>query len=180
MSEESPKFNLHPVSGPGQREVMQALTYLVVDDDNFSRILLKKFIQRFADSNVLEAEGSGHALDLLRTQKVDVMITDLRMPDMDGDGLVWCLRRSDDERLRRIPVVMISAHDDADDRASSRDAGVDEFAVKPCAPEDFQRLVRQAVLEPRTYIATADFVGPDRRRKNSNSFAGPDRRRKPN
>jgi CheY-like chemotaxis protein len=158
------------------REKLGALTYLVVDDDDDMRILLKNFLQMYGISNVLEAEGAGHALKLLQTHMIDVLITDLIMPDMNGGDLVWCLRRSDNEHLRRLPVVMISAYDSKAHVDMSRDAGVDEFVTKPCSMSDLYLHVRRAVVAPRPFVVAPDYIGPDRRRKDRGAPLGRERR----
>ena len=158
------------------REKLGALTYLVVDDDDIMRTLLKNFLQIYGVSNVLEAGGAGHALKLLQTHKIDVLITDLMMPDMNGGDLVWCLRRSDNEHLRQLPVVMISAYDSKAHVEMSRDAGVDEFVAKPCSMSDLYLHVCRAVVAPRPFVVASGYIGPDRRRTDTGAPSGRERR----
>ncbi|MEK7245517.1 MAG: response regulator [Pseudomonadota bacterium] len=168
-SGEKPKY-------PGQ-EKLSALTYLVVDDDNYMRTLLKDFLQMlYGISNVLEAECSAEALDLFTAHGIDVLLTNFKMPDMTGEGLVWCLRRSPDERLRHIPVVMVSAYTDRDHIRHARDAGIDEFVPKPCTATDLHAGIHKAVFGARPFVVAPDYIGPDRRRKDKGAPAGHERR----
>jgi CheY-like chemotaxis protein len=157
-------------------ESLDALTYLVVDDDDLSRRTFKKFLTHLGAANVIEAESAGQALALIAAHRIDVLITDLKMPDIAGDELVWCLRRSPDGRLRRLPVVMISAYHDEKHARAARDAGVDEFTTKPCSLGDFYLYVHRAVTEPRSFVAAPDYKGPDRRRKDTGAPEGQERR----
>ena len=157
-SGEKPKY-------PGQ-ERLSALTYLVVDDDDEMRVLLKDYLRIYGISNVLEADCSGAALRLFGTHEIDVLLTNFNMPDMYGDSLVWCLRRGPNERLRRIPAIMVSAFADRDHIDRARDAGVNEFVPKPCTATDLHVHIRKAVFEPKPFVEASDYIGPDRRGKN--------------
>lgn len=145
---------------------LSALTYLVVDDDDGMRSLLKDYLRRYGISNVIEADCSGEALRLFAMHKIDVLLTNFKMPDMYGDSLVWCLRRSPNERLRRIPAIMISAYSDRDHICRARDSGVDQFVPKPCTATDLHVGIRKAVFEPKPFVVAPDYIGPDRRSKN--------------
>jgi CheY-like chemotaxis protein len=166
------KMDEEPVTPhyPNQ-EKLSALTYLVVDDDDDMRILLKDFLQIYGISNVFEADCSGEALRLFRTHEIDVLLTNFKMPDMYGDSLVWCLRRSPNERLRRIPAIMVSAYADRDHIDRARDSGVDQFVPKPCTATDLHVGIRKAVFEPKPFVVAPDYIGPDRRRKNKDKGA---------
>ena len=169
-------------SGPGN---LGRLTYLVVDDDDLSRRTFTKFLSHLGASNVIEAGSAGQALALIAAHKIDVLIGDLMMPDIAGDEFVWCLRRNPNGRLRRLPVVMISAYHDEKHMMAARDAGVDEFVAKPCSLGDFYFYVRRAVTEPRSFVVapsgvhshdTSGYIGPDRRRKDMGAPEGRERR----
>lgn len=155
---------------------MSALTYLVVDDDDYMRALLKEYLGLYGISNVLEADCSGKALRMFAAHDIDVLLTNFKMPDMTGEGLVWCLRRSRKERLRRIPAIMISAFADRDHRRRARDAGVNEFVAKPCTAADLHGCIHKAVFEPKPFIVAPDYIGPDRRRKDMGAPFGRERR----
>lgn len=156
-----------------------------MDDDELSRRTFKIFLFHLGAANVIEAESAGQALALIAAHKVDVLITDLMMPDIAGDEFVWCLRRSPDGRLRRLPVVMISAYCEEKHMHAAMDAGVDEFVSKPCSIGDFHLHVHRAVTEPRSFVvapsgvhayAASGYIGPDRRRKDMGAPEGPERR----
>ena len=165
-----------PTRAPSGPESLGEMTYLVVDDDDLSRRTFKKFLTHLGAANVIEAESAGQALALIAAHRIDVLITDLKMPDIAGDELVWCLRRSPDGRLRRLPVVMISSYFDEKHTSAARDAGVDEFVSKPCSIGDFYLHVHRAVTEPRSFVVASDYMGPDRRRKDMGAPGGLERR----
>lgn len=81
---------------------------LIVDDDAGLRSVLRGMLQGVA-SQVYEAEGGIEALEMMRTEKPDVVFLDLRMPDMDGSEVLSEMKR--DPALREIPVIIVSSEE---------------------------------------------------------------------
>src|SRR2546425_8710454 len=77
---------------------------LLVDDDNFVRSALSRALNRTGGFTVIPAEHGRHALELLTTQHVDAILTDLQMPVMDGLTLLAELF----EREVRLPVAVMT------------------------------------------------------------------------
>lgn len=167
-SGEKPKY-----SAPAK---LGMLKYLIVDDIGYMRAMLKAFLHAYGISNVLEAEGAVAALGLFAAHEIDVLLTNFMMPVMNGGELVRRLRRSPGERLRRIPVVMVSAYTDRDHIRRARDAGIDEFVSKPCTAEDLHVAIRKAVFAPKPFVVAPDYLGPDRRREDRGASKGHERR----
>ena len=108
---------------------------LVVDDEAEIRSLVKRGLPAF---EVLEAENGEQALDIVQEDKLDLVITDIKMPVMDGHELLGRLR----SQFPSLPVLAISGFVDADETA---DAGFDGFLEKPLSLQDLQRAVDQTV-----------------------------------
>ena len=91
---------------------------------------------------VLAADNAAEALQLLRDRTVDVALVDIRMPGMNGLELLEHSKR----RWAKLPVMMITAYGDADNRDQARSLGADDFLTKPI---DFAYLKArlEAVLE---------------------------------
>jgi DNA-binding response OmpR family regulator len=114
---------------------------LVVDDDPNAVIILTRMLAREGYST-LSAPGGQVALDTLATQSVDVILLDVMMPEMDG--LQVCEKLRADERLRRIPVILLTAKDDIETRSRGMTLGVSEYLTKPInRPELFNRIAAQ-------------------------------------
>jgi DNA-binding NtrC family response regulator len=75
---------------------------------------------------------------------IDLVITDYRMPDMNGLELVTTLRQI----LPSVPVIMITAHGDIENYFRSLSLGVFEYVNKPVGKREFERIVRAALHEP--------------------------------
>jgi len=106
--------------------VKQKQTLLVVDDEASARSGLAKLLQA-EGFTVLTAEDGASALTMSEESPPDLVITDLRMPGMDGIELVAKLS----ERLPGLPVIVVTAHGDVADAVKALRAGAVDFITKP-------------------------------------------------
>jgi class 3 adenylate cyclase len=106
-------------------------TLLVVDDDAMNRDLLLRRLERQGHT-VLVAENGLHALKRLETTKVDVILLDIVMPELDGLQTLERLKGS--ERQRHTPVIMLSALDEIDRVVRCIEVGADDYLSKPYNP----------------------------------------------
>ena len=120
---------------------------LIAEDDEDSRILLCDLLQA-TGHQVVQARTGKEALALLEQQPIDLIISDLLMPEMDGFTL--CKRVKTDERFRRIPFVVYTAtYTDPRDQALAMDLGASKFLLKPMDTTVFLDEIRE-VLEAHT------------------------------
>ena len=119
---------------------------LVVDDTAESRDQLKVFLEQDG-AEVETACDAPTALEILRSRRFQLLITDLRMPEMSGLDLLAAVR------AERMPfgVIMLTGHGDTAVALEAMKAGADDFVTKPFEPERFRILVRR-VLERRRLI----------------------------
>jgi DNA-binding response OmpR family regulator len=101
---------------------------LIVDDDPHAVEILTRMLGREGYA-CLSATGGVAALELLQQQAVDVILLDVMMPGMDG--LQVCERLRQDEIMRRIPVILLTAKDDMETRSQGMTLGVSEYLTKP-------------------------------------------------
>ena len=101
---------------------------LIVDDDPHAVEILTRMLGREGYSCTSAVSGPV-ALETLQRQPVDVILLDVMMPGMDG--LQVCQRLRQDENLREIPVILLTAKDDMDTRAQGMSLGVSEYLTKP-------------------------------------------------
>lgn len=113
---------------------------LAVDDSRVMRVAMKKILGK--DYDVIEAEHGEDAWTLLiNDNTIQVLFTDLSMPYLDGYGLLYRMRTSDDARLQQMPVIIITGKED-DDKAKEQalERGASDFISKPF--ESVQLLAR--------------------------------------
>lgn len=116
---------------------------LVVDDNEGNRELLARRLGRAGYSAVKIARNGREALELLGEHPFDLVLLDVMMPDIDGIGVLSAMKN--DERLRDIPVVMISAVDDASSVAQCIELGADDYLPKPFDQTILQARIRGSI-----------------------------------
>lgn len=103
-------------------------TILVVDDAP-PNVKLLRLILRDAGYRVLEASSGPEALDILRREKPDAMVLDVRMPGMTGYEVCQAVRR--DPEFATLPVIMVTALSLPEERIRGIEAGATDFISKP-------------------------------------------------
>ncbi len=113
---------------------------LVVDDSRLMRVAARKILRD--DFTILEAGDGEQAWESLREQPgVNLVMSDLSMPNLDGLGLLKRIREAETERLRQLPVIIVTgAEDDDGSRQKALAAGASDFITKPF--ESVQLLAR--------------------------------------
>lgn len=112
---------------------------LVVDDSETVRQVLQLTLAN-AGFDVVEAEDGFEALDKLSHHSVDMMITDLNMPNMDGLELIKKVR--EDGTHRFTPIVMLTTESSEEKKLAGREAGASGWIVKPFKPEQLLKVVK--------------------------------------
>lgn len=119
----------------GRHEVLAGLTVLVVDDEEDARELLRVVIES-CDAKVLTASSVRQALDLLTTTHVDLLVSDIGMPDDDGYSLIRAIRALTLEAKANIPAIALTAFAQLDDRTHALLAGFNLHMTKPVEPAE--------------------------------------------
>ena len=103
-------------------------TILIVDDDWMNREMIQAHLES-AGFRVLNANSGARGLEIVATEPVDLMLLDVRMPNMNGYEVCAQLKSSD--ATRHIPVLMMTALEDEATKVQGVDAGADDFVAKP-------------------------------------------------
>jgi class 3 adenylate cyclase len=106
-------------------------TVLVVDDNEVNRDMLSRRLER-QGHRVILAENGRAALDTLKSKKVDVVLLDILMPEMDGVQTLERLKSH--EQMRHTPVIMLSALDELDSVVRCIEMGAEDYLPKPFNP----------------------------------------------
>jgi two-component system chemotaxis response regulator CheY len=152
------------------------LKILLVDDNHHMRVLLSEILKAVGVRHIYEASDGAQALQSMRGQQIDIIMTDLSMQPLDGIDFVRLLRRSPDSPNQMCPVIMITGHSTMARVQEARNAGVNEFLAKPLTARGVVERINQIVEHPRPYVKTQDYFGPDRRRRVDPHYPGPWRR----
>jgi adenylate cyclase len=104
---------------------------LVVDDDRINRMVLSRDLERDGH-RVTTVEDGGRALQALRAEPFDVVLLDVLMPELDGYETLTRIER--DEKLRHVPVIMVSALEDIESVVRCIELGAADYLPKPFNP----------------------------------------------
>ncbi len=116
-------------------------TILVVDDSETIRSVLERALEmtKLPIEVVIQAENGKKALEILRTHWIDIIFTDIHMPELDGIGLVDTMNT--DPELKEIPVVIVSTEGSATRIAELRAKGIKGYLRKPFTPERIRDII---------------------------------------
>ena len=103
---------------------------LVVDDEVGIRSFIKKYAE-FEGHQVIEASDGMEAIAVFRSQRIDIIIMDIMMPELDGFSAVREIRKSSN-----VPIIMLSARGEEYDKINGFNLGVDDYVVKPFSPRE--------------------------------------------
>jgi len=76
-----------------------------------------------------------------------------------------------------VPIIMLTGHSEKKRVISARDAGVTEFLAKPISAKSLYQRILNIVINPRPFIKSKGYFGPDRRRNAAANYTGPERRK---
>ncbi len=119
---------------------------ILVVEDNKSLLMLMKARLELAGYKVLQAQNGQEALEILEDQQVDLMISDIMMPLMDGFELIESLR----EANFNLPIIMVTAKEGFEDKEKGFRMGTDDYMVKPIDMNEM--ILRVAALLRRAKI----------------------------
>jgi two-component system chemotaxis response regulator CheY len=118
-----------------------SMKVLVVDDFATMRRIVKGVLKQLGFSDIIEAENGNSALDELRKEKVGLIVSDWNMPKMTGLDLLKAVR--EDEKLKSIPFIMVTAEGQKENVLEAVKAGVSNYIVKPFTPETFNEKLQK-------------------------------------
>ena len=131
---------------------------LVVDDEPKVSDLIRAYLEKDGYDVVVAADGKS-AVDVARSQKPDLVLLDLNLPEMDGLQAFRSIRS-----FSNMPVIMVTARDDEMDKVVGLQLGADDYVTKPFSPRELAARVG-AVLrrssegsQPTTRIAAGDLI----------------------
>ena len=123
---------------------------LIADDDAVVRDIVRRYLER--DGLEVRLAGDGNeALRVLSTERIDVAILDVMMPGPDGLSLCRTLRQGGDYT---VPIILLTALSEEDDRIAGLEAGADDYLTKPFSPRELALRVRSVLRRATTPAST--------------------------
>jgi two-component system chemotaxis response regulator CheY len=135
------------------------LRFVVIDDNAHMRRIIRTLLHGFGAREVHEAEDGATGLEAFTHHMPDIVITDWAMPIFDGLELTQMIRQPGSNGNPFVPIIMLTGHSEKKRVIAAR-----------------QRVLN-VVANPRPFIKTKTYFGPDRRRSVKENYNGPERRR---
>lgn len=113
---------------------------LVVDDEDLIRNVVKEYAE-IENFDVLEAENGEQAIDIAKSNSIDIIIMDIMMPKLDGFSAIKEIKKS-----KNIPTIMLSARGEEYDKLLGFELGIDDYLTKPFSPKELMARIK-AILK---------------------------------
>ena len=118
---------------------MAKLTLLVIEDEEAIRDMLRFSLPR-QEFNLIDAENTSKAMDILSGNIPDLIILDWMLPDMTGIAFIKRIRKMD--AIKDIPIIMLTAKAEEDNKIMGLIAGADDYITKPFSPNELAARIR--------------------------------------
>jgi CheY-like chemotaxis protein len=114
---------------------LTGIVALIVDDEPDARTLVARLVEERGGQAVAAASGT-ETLRILASQHIDILVSDIGMPDFDGYQLIQRIRALESKEVRGIPAIALTAYARADDRQRALLAGYQMHLAKPIEPRE--------------------------------------------
>jgi len=155
---------------------LDSLQVLLVDDNQHMRAIVTAVLKGAGVTRIIEVNDGAQALSALRDRPCDLAIVDFNMQPLDGVEFTRLVRNAPDSANPYMPIIMMTGHAERSRVMEARDAGVNEFVVKPITARSLLSRIQAVIFKPRAFVRAADYFGPCRRRVNDPHYPGPYRR----
>jgi len=144
---------------------IENLNFLVIDDNRHMLTLVRKILHALGSKKVTETEDAAEAFKIMKSITPDIIICDWNMTPLDGLEFTRMVRTGADSPNPYVPIIMLTGHSEVKMVMEARDAGVNEYLVKPISIKALYDRISTIISRPRPFIRTGSFFGPDRRRR---------------
>ena len=122
---------------------MDNSVFLIVEDSPTMRQLISFCLKRFRNARIIEAVDGADGLKKLGESKVDLILTDINMPVMDGLKFVSIVRQS--AKLAKIPIIIITTEGADEDREKGMALGANAYLTKPIQSSQLVRTISELI-----------------------------------
>jgi two-component system, chemotaxis family, chemotaxis protein CheY len=141
------------------------LVILIADPSPYLCMLVHGILRGFGANKVIEVRHSFGVLETLIGQKVDILLCDSRLPPHGGLSLTRAIRRNTENENRTMPILIMSSDTREATVKSARDVGANMVVSKPMSPASLYDRLAWVAFNPRQFVDSDGYFGPDRRFK---------------
>ena len=153
---------------------------LVVEDTQPMAALVKSILNIFGFKDIYIAHNGEEGLEIFKRHDPDLVLADWLMDGIDGVEMTRHIRNDSDSQNPYVPVILMTGFSHQMRILQARDIGINEFLVKPFNAHELYSRIKHVIENPRQFVDTGNFFGPDRRRKRAKDYNGPERRHRRN
>lgn len=125
---------------------------LAVDDEAKIRMIIKEYAE-FEGYEVAQAEDGMEAVEKVKNEDFDIIVMDIMMPRLDGYSAC-----KEIQKIKKIPVIMLSARGEEYDKLFGFEIGVDDYVVKPFSPKELMARIRAVLNRSKAVQASEDII----------------------
>ena len=155
---------------------LSRVRFLIVDDNTHAVNLVKAMLRGFGADQLYDAQTVDAAQRRMKITPCDIVILDYMLGAEEGVTFARWLRNDPDSPAPYTPIILLTGHADRPKIVAARDAGVNEFCVKPVTPADLMKRISWVIDRARPFVRSQTYFGPDRRRHDDPNYRGPERR----
>lgn len=156
---------------------LQNIKVLIADDERMIQGLVYDVLKQLGFTQITIANSGRQAIELVSKFPFDFIISDWRMKDLDGIDLIRFVRTSPESPNPHIPIILLTGNTESYYVLTARDAGVNEYLIKPFTAEQLVRRIRSLIERPRGFVESPGYRGPDRRHRDAPWPKDSDRRK---
>ncbi len=130
------------------------LRILVVDDISVMRLFIVKTLKELGVKKIFEAEDGNSALNsveenFINNKKIDLIISDINMPNMDGIDLLQAIRRNSHREIKETPFLIVSASNETSKILKASELGITNYILKPYSPDNLKKKIKDIFVSDK-------------------------------
>jgi CheY-like chemotaxis protein len=142
---------------------LQGTKVLVVDDEYYSRKVIRTLLTSIGVTNIFDAEDGAAGLEAVRIVGPDVVLVDWEMPGMDGAAFVKAVRTPGGFPQPNVPIIMLTGHSERWRVVEAMRLGVNEYILKPVSSKMLLERLVTTLTKPRPIVKVGRYYGPEPR-----------------
>ena len=142
---------------------LSRLNVTIVDGNEYMRLLIKSILKAFGVRNLRGFGDATMALASLKELTPDLVLCELHIAPFDGFEFTRTVRTAEDSPNTFVPIVLMTSYGDEQHVMTACDAGVNDVLLKPISPKALYRHIACIIENPRPFVRTNTYFGPDRR-----------------
>lgn len=159
------------------KSALKSTKVLVAEDDSVMVSLIRDVLSVLGFGEIVVVKDGREAIKAVLAANFDLIFCDWNMPEINGIEFTRAVRRLPHYEKCAIPIIMVTGKATLEDVMTARDAGVNEYLAKPFSINMLCDKVKSVIENPRAYVLSDTYSGPDRRRKSEPEKSAVERRK---